>query len=471
MSGTESTESPKSRRRARRKPYPWQRRRRRLLVWFVGLPLVLLSCRLYLAVKVSHELAAVRAQGYPVTLEELDAWYPAVPEEENAANLYQEALKAWRGLPPERMDLLTIDEKDRPARSAPLPDEVQAAIDEYVRINTAALDLLHRAALMPRCRFALDFTKGQAVDLRHLYPLRTGAQLLAFAVEVAVEEGDAERAVGALCDILAVGRSLCEEPLYISQYSRMACISIATGALERLLSRMALPEEQLVRLDEALRRAADCPEAPIRALVSESCMGMSAFSRPYDPNEGNPGVSVIEQLIPGGHSAVPWTLHAMGMGDVDLLHWLDLFEEAIAAAKMPTPEGLAAEAALKRKVEEMSSLWARRTRMMAWSVGRTVETFARNQARLDCARTAVAIERYRLAQGALPDSLDALAPTFLDAVPEDPFDGQAMRYRFIDDGYVVYSVSINQSDEEGREFKNQSEQRYQGDLIFKVERG
>ena len=36
----------------------------------------------------------------------------------------------------------------------------------------------------------------------------------------------------------------------------------------------------------------------------------------------------------------------------------------------------------------------------------------------------MALERYRLANGAWPDSLAALVPKYLETVPTDPFDGK-----------------------------------------------
>jgi hypothetical protein len=83
-------------------------------------------------------------------------------------------------------------------------------------------------------------------------------------------------------------------------------------------------------------------------------------------------------------------------------------------------------------------------------------------ARLRAARTAVAIERYRLAQkGELPHSLDELAPKYLDAVPSDPFDEGQLRYKKLVKGYVVYSVGEDGKDDGGDEKK---------DIAFTVER-
>jgi hypothetical protein len=66
------------------------------------------------------------------------------------------------------------------------------------------------------------------------------------------------------------------------------------------------------------------------------------------------------------------------------------------------------------------------------------------------ATTVMAIERFRrIHGGALPASLDALAPALLPAVPEDPFSGTPLVYRHDGEGYVVYSVDLNRRDDEG----------------------
>ncbi|MEZ5300672.1 MAG: hypothetical protein R3F11_08445 [Verrucomicrobiales bacterium] len=50
----------------------------------------------------------------------------------------------------------------------------------------------------------------------------------------------------------------------------------------------------------------------------------------------------------------------------------------------------------------------------------------------------LALRRHEFAHGSLPDSLDALVPEFLDAVPADPYDGKPLRYS--KENRIVYSV-------------------------------
>lgn len=66
-------------------------------------------------------------------------------------------------------------------------------------------------------------------------------------------------------------------------------------------------------------------------------------------------------------------------------------------------------------------------------------------------QTVIALRRYRLAAGELPDTLDALVPKYLPAVPIDTFDGRPMRYTRTDDGAIVYSVGRDGVDDGGGE--------------------
>ncbi|MCX7010902.1 MAG: hypothetical protein NTY53_27295, partial [Kiritimatiellaeota bacterium] len=66
------------------------------------------------------------------------------------------------------------------------------------------------------------------------------------------------------------------------------------------------------------------------------------------------------------------------------------------------------------------------------------------------AMLACALERYRLANGRLPEKLDALVPQFIAAVPRDVIDGQPLRYRLDGNaGFVLYSIGWNQKDDGG----------------------
>jgi hypothetical protein len=89
-------------------------------------------------------------------------------------------------------------------------------------------------------------------------------------------------------------------------------------------------------------------------------------------------------------------------------------------------------------------------RMLMPALGRAVKNFAYAQSSVDLARTAIALERYRLAHGEYPESLDALAPQFIAKVPHDVIGGQPLKYRREANGlFTLYSVGWNETDDGG----------------------
>jgi len=90
-------------------------------------------------------------------------------------------------------------------------------------------------------------------------------------------------------------------------------------------------------------------------------------------------------------------------------------------------------------------------RMLLPALGTTVKKFAAGQNAVNLARTACALERYRLAHGEYPEALDVLAPQFIPQLPHDVINGQPLHYRRTSDGqFVLYSVGWNETDDGGQ---------------------
>jgi len=73
------------------------------------------------------------------------------------------------------------------------------------------------------------------------------------------------------------------------------------------------------------------------------------------------------------------------------------------------------------------------------------------QAYVNLARVAIALERYRLANGSYPENLEVLAPKFIGQLPHDVINGQPLKYRRNADGsFLLYSVGWNETDDGGK---------------------
>jgi hypothetical protein len=78
------------------------------------------------------------------------------------------------------------------------------------------------------------------------------------------------------------------------------------------------------------------------------------------------------------------------------------------------------------------------------------QRLARNQTLANEAFVACGLERYRLAHGQYPETLEALVPQFAEKLPHDIVGGQPLRYHRTADGrFVLYSVGWNEKDDGG----------------------
>ena len=120
---------------------------------------------------------------------------------------------------------------------------------------------------------------------------------------------------------------------------------------------------------------------------------------------------------------------------------------AVEVAKLPTDERRAAFQQLDATMKDQPIL----VRLLLPALSKVSDADQKTQAHLRCAITATAAERYRRATGRWPETLDALKEAgYLQETPADPYDGQPLRRRRLDDGVEVYSVGPDGEDNGGK---------------------
>jgi len=73
-------------------------------------------------------------------------------------------------------------------------------------------------------------------------------------------------------------------------------------------------------------------------------------------------------------------------------------------------------------------------------------------------QVACALERYRLARGEYPETLDALVPGLIHQLPCDIVNGTQLKYRRVDNGnFLLYSVGWNEVDDGGKDVSDASD--------------
>lgn len=449
--------------------YPWQRWRRRViwasLILFVALPgtLAIIGWRGQAAL--DKEVQAIRAKGFPASSDDLNKSYVQPPKEKNGVETYQQSFKVQeKVVSPWQYDDLIKQVGGTPGRS-PLAEALHRQMSEYLDANAEALRLLHEAANRPASRFPLDFGQGMNLSLPHLAKLRQGVRLLQIEALVAAEDGDTRRALSAVTAAFAAANSVRQEPLIISQLVRIACHGVTLNAVNRMMNIAAFSDEELVRLGGALRAEED-PGAITRGLAGERALELSAFDHPEQVLSQSPE---IQSFGPGGASAVAGLIRLSGMGSRDRRRYLSYMDEMVTASQRPLYEAIPLLNAVGPRLQAERSWIPTFTETLVSGLTHLGETFARDAATLASTETAVAIERYRLANGnAVPERLQDLVPAYLASLPIDPFDGKPLRYRRDDNGYTVYSINEDMQDDGGQAPAPNHKGRA-ADVVFRVE--
>ena len=135
---------------------------------------------------------------------------------------------------------------------------------------------------------------------------------------------------------------------------------------------------------------------------------------------------------------------------MDAIMYVNLMEGYIEAAQLPPHKRQSASDAVVAKIGTISKIHIL-LRIIMPALSRVTTIDIRTIAQLRTAQVGLAVERYRLASGSLPDTLSDLVPAYLGAVPKDPFDGKELRYKKLETGFVVYSIGEDGNDDGGKE--------------------
>jgi hypothetical protein len=404
---------------------------------------------------------AIRAAGYPVTCSELDKWYSIPENVENAAYTITDAFSYYKQWDKDKSKPLPVIGKAKlPPRTEPLPNEMKTLIAQYIFDNNEALKLLHAGALIEHSRYPIDLSAGFETLMPNLSEIRTGVYLLKLEAILHAENGDSDSAVHSAKSCFGIARSLAKEPLTISQLVRAACQSVAATTIEYCINRLELTDEQLIELIESVDNSERISDMSC-ALVGERCMGISFFKAPGSVNpdliNGIPFRPILELY------------KVVGLADADANIYLDLMDGYIKIAQLPPDKRLKAAEAIDARLQSISQVHLLLHTMMP-ALLRITNIDIRNIAQLRTARVGLAIERYRLAAGRLPDTLADLVPAYLDTVPTDPFDGNDLRYKKLKVGFIVYSIGEDQIDDGGKEKEQRTKESPNWDVTFIVKR-
>jgi hypothetical protein len=331
--------------------------------------------------------------------------------------------------------------------------DVLLALSKY----DSTIEELRAASKLPYSRFPINYNKDDsaAILLPHLAVMKNCIQILGFRAIAELQNGQTEKALDDVKLMLYLNNSIRGEPFLISHLVRIAMFALTLQPIYEGLAEQKWSDAQLAELNEALGSLDFLADYKF-SMRGELILGIhetdylrrsrnfSALDYSGSGNHQSPFSQLGFRLAPASffyrnemaiaRAHLNWTIP---MVDV---------EKRIVTPTLVRRDQAAGDKALKQGLPYYNVL----ARMLFPAVSAAVKRFARAQSSIDLARVAIALERYRLAHGQFPETLDALAPQFLETVPHDIINGEPLHYRREAYGqFVLYSVGWNEKDDDG----------------------
>jgi hypothetical protein len=277
--------------------------------------------------------------------------------------------------------------------------------------------------------------------LPHVQKVREVTALLGYDARFSALEGKPDRGIGSARAGLVAAKSLGDEPFLISQLVRIACDEVAVNSALQVLA-WGQPKQGLAELQAELRTEADFPWFLVglrgeRSILDKTFRGLESGTIPM-----NDFFNLIDGQQAQGPGAIARAGFKLYQGFIpgDHAKALETITAYIEASKLPPHEQLAAIKAVPIPPGPPESYRFLVTRLILPACEKVASAGIHTRARLLAGSVAMACERFRIAKGRWPNSLDEIPKTILPEIPIDPYDGLPLRYRKLADGVAIYSV-------------------------------
>jgi hypothetical protein len=353
----------------------------------------------------------------------------------------------------------------------PVATQPQSAADDVLLVLSKydpAIEELRQASQLPYSRFPLDYNIDDPAEilLPHLAILKQCSLALQLRAIAELQNNQPEKALDDVKLALQLTDKIHTEPFLISHLVRIAMLQITLQPVYEGLAEHKWSDAQLVMLDAELAKLDFLADYKLSMRGEMGLHGgiieylrrqpeqfMNLSTDNYTGKVLPFPARIVWQLIPGSF---------FYQNRLNCARMMVEFYIPLADVNQQTISPTAA-----RHADEVLSAETKKTtpynileKMLLPALGSCVKKFAYAQSSTDLARTAIALERYRLAHGEFPESLDVLAPQFIEKVPHDIIGGQPsqgsgsasqpLHYRRTADGqFVLYSVGWNEKDDGG----------------------
>jgi len=380
----------------------------------------------------------------PLSLQE--AAPKPVPDDQNAALLYQEVFKVQ--FPPWKPPVVEGQMAGRPHEERGLfgsyLKQPTPELEKQVRALLArpqaqkALQTLREASHKPFCVFPVNWEDGAGALFPHLSKFKTASQMLTAQALLSACDGRLQEALDWCQVSLRMSEHAASEPTLIAQLVAIAIQAITFNAVKHILYERRLEPGVANDFQEYLSRI-DLRKTFTDGMIGERAMGIETI-------EGfRRGVYGREELptTPTYNSSIAWPLWKL-----DELTYIDYMSRVVEAQRLPYARGVAEIESANKECEDLP-FYQVFAKMLIPVFSRAIHKRAQATANIGLCRVVLALKAYKYERGAYPDSLDQLQQTLDWELPEDPFSGTEFIYQRHGEGFILYSIGQDLEDDGG----------------------
>jgi len=344
--------------------------------------------------------------------------------------------------------------KGEPEKPALNRTEAAAEVLRMLERYRPVLDELQTASQRPYARFNVHYAdKDQdpaAILLPHLGVVKQPARLFYLRASAELALGRTDQAFADVKMTLYLADTIKGEPFLISELVRFAVLQMAlTRPVWEGLAGHQWSDAQLAELEQQLGGIDMLAEYghSIRGErgLENTELEFMRERRKY-LNNLNDQPSLFSWVMPGG-----WFYQ--NEIAISRLHQEINLPRVDAGLHRVYPDGPVnnRDAQVTNELSSGFPPYKIFARLLFPALGRASMRCAYTQTVVDEAMVACALERYRLAHGEFPQSLDALTPQFIQKIPNDVCTGGPLKYQRGGDGrFTLYSSGWNGTDDGGQ---------------------
>jgi len=390
---------------------------------------------------------------------------PVADENLNAAPLYVKAANLVEKLPDETKELLSKKYKE-------VTSEEKQLIEKWLNENKEILELVivgsKKPYYWPKYETGEENTgEMMAVLLPHLSGFRRLARALRLRAHLRAEQGRYENAFDDIKECYRLGRHIKGDKFLIEQLVGIAIESLATQTIRDILSEHHIDSPVLAELQQSFEQIIADENFTVSFKFEKLCM-YDEIQRCFTEDRIGSGHISLEGFkrfqILEGLSSADYDGDVMQSLLTSSLHVLfthpnkqesremadDLYDYWERTARKSPAQIRAENIDIEEQTMELIG-GNILLEILTPALGRVSEIAHRNKADVEAALAIIAILRYKQDIGSYPDKLEKLINAdYLKVLPIDPYSGEPLVYKKMDNNFVLYSFGPNFRDDDGK---------------------